>query len=179
MIVFWTVLVLVILYIISTYNSLVKLKNKVDYSIGGIDSILKKRFDLIPNLISSVQEYMQFEKDTLNKIVELRQIGKDQIIKKDSESTSLLKSLLVNVEDYPDLKANQSFIQLQQSLNEVEEQLSAARRTYNANVYKYNNKIEIFPSNILAKIISYQTLPMFEIDDVEKSSLNVKELFKK
>ncbi len=166
------------IYIISIYNGLVKSKNRVDYSIGGIDAMLKKRFDLIPNLIAAVKEYMNFEQDTQVKLVELRNDSKHNLVKLDEETSGLLKSIMLNVENYPDLKANSSFIQLQQALNEVEEQISAARRTYNANVFIYNNKCETIPSCFFASMMSYKQLDMFKIEESEKKVLNVKELFK-
>ena len=166
------------IYLISIYNSLVKSKNRVNYSVGGIDAMLKKRFDLIPNLIAAVKEYMTFEQDTQVKLVELRNEAKNNCVKVDAESSSLLKSIMLNAENYPDLKANSSFIQLQQALNEVEEQISAARRTYNANVLIYNNKCETIPSCFFASMMSYKQLDMFKIEEAEKKVPNVNELFK-
>lgn len=166
------------IYLISIYNSLVKSKNRVDYSVGGIDAMLKKRFDLIPNLIAAVKEYMNFEQDTQVKLVELRNDSKHNLVKLDEETSGLLKSIMLNVENYPDLKANSSFIQLQQALNEVEEQISAARRTYNANVLIYNNKCETIPSCFFASMMSYKKMEMFMIDKIEKEVPNIKELFK-
>lgn len=166
------------LYLIGIYNSLIKSKNKVDYAIGGIDAMLKKRFDLIPNLIATVKEYMHYEQDTQIKLVELRNSVKSNAVEADNYTTSILKSIMLNAESYPDLKANNSFIQLQQSLNEIEEQLSAARRTYNANVLIFNNKIETIPSNIFARILDYRKMEMFTIKESDKEKPNVKELFK-
>lgn len=178
MIVIYITAGLVGVYLVSIYNSLVKSKSRVDYSVGGIDAMLKKRFDLIPNLVATVKEYMAYEQDTHLKLVELRGGAKGNLVKVESESTRLLKSIMLNAESYPDLKANNSFIQLQQALNEVEEQLSAARRTYNANVFVYNNKCETIPSCFFARLMAYKQLDMFEIEVSEKKNHDVKELFK-
>ena len=130
------------------YNSLVDKKNQVENAFGGMDVQLKKRYDLIPNLISSVKTYMRHESDTLTEITELRTkalsggLSNDDKVDLDNKITSKLGGIMVAVENYPDLKASDNFIQLQRSLNEVEEQISASRRSYNASVTDLNNGIE-------------------------------------
>lgn len=178
MILIYILLGIILLYLIGVYNSLIKSKNRINYAIGGIDAMLKKRIDLIPNIIDTVKTYMQYEQDTHIKLLEMRNGGKSKVIDVDNSSSSLLRSIMLSAENYPDLKANNSFIQLQQSLNEVEEQLSAARRTYNANVLTFNNKIETIPSNIFAIILGYKRMEMFTIRESDKEKPNVKELFK-
>src|SRR5689334_7095713 len=128
-----------LLIVIGLYNSLINRLNQVDNEFGTIDAIVKERFDLIPNLVETVKQYMGYEKDTLTKIVELRNsvqqnpnMPANERIGVENQITGLLSGVRVAVENYPELKANQNFLQLQAAWNEIEEQLSAARRTYNA-----------------------------------------------
>lgn len=167
------------------YNSLVGKKNQVDNAFGSIDAMLKKRYDLIPNLIATVKTYMQHEKDTLTKITELRSkamsgnLSNDDKVALNNQLTKAIGGIMVAVESYPDLKANQNFLQLQGSFNEIEEQLSAARRAYNASVTDYNNGVEMFPTNLLAGIIGYKRRQVFEIPEVERQNVSAADLFKK
>ncbi|MEC9221620.1 MAG: LemA family protein, partial [Bacteroidota bacterium] len=144
------------------YNGLVRKKNQVENVFASMDAMLKKRTDLIPNLVSTVQQYMQHERETLNELTEMRakavsgQLSADEKIALQNQFSKTLGGIMVAVENYPDLKADQNFIQLQSSLNEVEEQISAARRAYNAAVTSYNNAIEMLPTNILASMMNYQ-----------------------
>ena len=165
------------------YNSLVGKKNQVQNVFASIDALLKKRYDLIPNLIATVKTYMQHERGTLTEITEMRAkavsgaLSDDQKVDLDNKITKALGGIMVAVENYPDLKANQNFLQLQQTLNEVEEQISAARRAYNATVTDYNNSVEMFPTNIVASMMNYQRKQVFEIPDKERKNVNVKDLF--
>jgi len=179
MIVSIIVIGLFILIFLAYYNGLIQSKNRVAYAESGIETILKRRNDLIPNLVACAKEYMNFEQDTLTKIVNLRNSGTNNVLQKDEESTTVLKSVMVHAESYPDLKSSSNFIQIQQSLNEVEEELAAARRTYNAHVLIFNNKIETIPSNFMAQLMSLEKLPLFTIEVSEKNTPDVKELFKK
>jgi len=180
-----TVVVIVALTLIGLYNSLIRKKNQVINVFGAVDALLKKRYDLIPNLVAAVQQYMQFEKDVLTKVTELRaraMSGKstdDEKIAIDREISKMLRGIMVAVENYPELKANQSFLQLQVSLNEVEEQISAARRAYNAAVTDYNNAVEMFPTNIMAQMMNYKTRAVFEISPGEREPVDVQGLFKR
>ena len=146
---------------------------------------LKKRFDLIPNLVASVKEYMVYEKETLNKLTELRvkalgtDISPDEKIKLSEQAGSLLKNILVSVENYPELKASANMELLQRSLNEVEEQLSASRRTYNAAVRNLNNGVQMIPTNIFAFIMNIKTRTYIDIPDAEKNNVNISNLFNK
>lgn len=163
------------------YNTLVARKNEVKNSFATIDAMLKKRFDLIPNLVASVKESTKFETSTLEKVISLRSAGaKDlaQLQKLDSESTSALKGIMVQVEAYPDLKSSQNFVQLQAALQEVEDQLAAARRSYNSAVTNYNNALEMFPTNVVANMLTYQPAELIAVPEAERRNVNVAELFK-
>lgn len=165
------------------YNSLVRKRNQVDNIFASLDALLKKRYDLIPNLIATVQTYMQHEKDTLTKITELRTkalsgtISNNEAVELNNEISNVLKSIQVSVENYPDLKASTNFVQLQGSLNEVEEQISAGRRAYNAAVTDYNTAIQVFPASILAGMMKFTPRTLFFISETERQNVNVKNLF--
>ncbi|SDC76568.1 LemA family protein [Williamwhitmania taraxaci] len=171
------VLVIVAIYLLAITNGLIRSRNKIDYAIGGMDAMLKKRVDIIPNLVAAVKEYMRFEEDTQAKIVSLRNQNKESFMQIDDDSSKIIKTILLTVENYPELKANNSFLHLQQTLSEVEEQLSAARRTYNAHVLNYNNKVETIPSNLFAKLLDYKTMPMFAIEESDRQKPDIKKLF--
>jgi len=127
---------------------------------------------------------MNYERDTLTRITELRtkaiepSISPDQKITLENQINSAMRGILVQVENYPDLKANQSFLQLQGSWNEIEEQVSAARRAYNATVNSYNNAVEQFPTNVMAGMMKYQMKTYFEIPEEERKNISAKDLFK-
>jgi len=167
------------------YNSLINKNNQVENAFGGMDAQLKKRYDLIPNLVKSVKTYMKHEAETLTEITELRtkamsgNISDDEKVSLDNAITSKLGGIMVAVENYPDLKASDNFNQLQRSLNEVEEQISASRRAYNATITSYNNGVEMFPTNILAGIMNMQRKNVFEIPETERENVDVGDLFDK
>jgi LemA protein len=177
------VVVVLVLAVIIIYNSLINKKNQVENVFASIDAMLKKRYDLIPNLVSTVQTYMQHERGTLNELTELRAkaisggLSTDEKVGLDNKLSKTLGGIMVAVENYPDLKANQNFLQLQGSLNEVEEQISAARRAYNSAVTNYNNAVEMFPTNVFASAMNYQRKQVFEISEGERQNVNVKDLF--
>ena len=179
------IIITVILVVAMMYNSLINKRNQVENAFGGMDAQLKKRYDLIPNLISTVQTYMKHEADTLTQITELRakaisgEISDDEKVDLDNMITSKLGGIMVAVENYPDLKASENFNQLQRSLNEVEEQISASRRAYNATVTSYNNSVEMFPTNIMAGMMSMKHKNVFEIPETQRENVNVGELFNK
>jgi LemA protein len=178
------ILAVIIVIIVLMYNSLVAKKNQVDNIFAGIDAVLKKRYNLIPNLVSSVQQYMQHERGILEKVTELRSqamkpgISDEQKIALDKQVTSALGSIMVAVENYPDLKANENVMHLQRSLSEVEAQIAAARRAYNQAVTDYNNAIEMIPTNILANMMNYTRKQVFEITEDERKNVDVGALFK-
>ncbi len=165
------------------YNSLVGKKNQVENIFGSVDAVLKKRYDLIPNLVSSVQQYMAHEKDLLSKITELRaqamkpDLSDHQKIALDKEMTAALGSIMVAVENYPNLKANENIMHLQRTLTEVEAQISAARRAYNQAVTDYNNAIEMIPTNMMAFMMNYRRKEVFAIAQEERQNVNVNDLF--
>jgi len=165
------------------YNSLIGKKNQVDNAFGSVDVLLKKRTDLIPNLVATVQNYMQYEKSTLIELTRLRsramsgQVSPDERVELENQISRSLGGLLVAVENYPELKANQNFMQLQGALNEVEEQISAARRFYNSAVTDYNNAVEMFPTNLIASQMNLRLKKVFEITEQERQNVNIRNLF--
>ena len=175
--------VAVILFVIFLYNILIAKKNQVINVFGSIDALLKKRYDLIPKLITTVKQYMKHERGLLEKVTELRakavsgQISDDQKIDLENKIAKTLGGIMVAVENYPDLKANQNFLQLQGSMNEIEEQISAARRAYNAAVTDYNNAVEMFPTNILAFMMRYKLKKVFEIPDEQRQDIDAEKIF--
>ena len=177
------VIVVPILVIVGMYNSLIGKKNMADNAFAGIDAILKKRYDLIPNLISTVKQYMEHEKGTLTEITELRakamsgNLSDDEKVSLNNKIGKAIGGIMVAVENYPDLKANENFMQLQRTLTEIEEQLSAARRAFNAAITDYNNAIEMFPTCVLAGMMNYKKKELFEASDVERQNVNVGNLF--
>jgi len=181
---FLTLLLLILVIggtIIALYNSLVGKKNQVDNAFATIDVMLKKRCDLIPNLVAVAQQYMKSEQKTLTKIAGLRSRALsaqgNTRIDIENQLSRDLGNIMVAVEAYPDLKANQNFLQLQQSLNEIEEQISAARRFYNTSVTDYNNAIEMIPTNILASNMGYRRRDLFEAAEQERQNVDVQSLF--
>lgn len=182
---FLSILAVVIVILGLVYNFLVSRKNQVENIYAGVDALLKKRFDLIPSLIATVQEAMKHEKSTLEEITKLRSnamkngISSDEMAGLDAKLSSLLGSIMVAVEAYPDLKANQNTLDLQYSLNEIEEQLSAARRAFNQSVTDYNNAIEMFPTNIMANYLAYKKKRVFSVSEKERENVDVKGLFNK
>lgn len=177
------VLVVLAFVLIGLYNSLINKKNQVDNAFGSIDALLKKRLDLIPNLVEVVKQYMQHEKSTLTEVTEMRtkvlegnKTVEDQMGMNDALGQKM-GGIMVAVENYPELKSNTNFLQLQGSWNEVEEQISAARRAYNAAVTSYNNGVEMFPTNIFANMMGYKTKKVFEIPSVERENVSAKDLF--
>lgn len=174
--------VLVGLAYVVLYNGLIGRRNQVENAFGSIDSNLKKRTDLIPNLVAAVKQYMTYEKDLLEQIVNLRTqamgaSNPEQRFKLEGELSQALRGLMINVENYPDLKANQNMLQLQAALNEAEEQISASRRFYNAAVTDYNNAVEMFPSNLVAGQMRLERKPVFSIPENERETPNLGKMF--
>lgn len=167
------------------YNSLIGKRNQVENAFGSVETNLKKRYDLIPNLVAAVQKYMTYEKDLLERIVSLRTQAMaaggtpdpEQRFKLEGDLSQALRGLMINVENYPDLKASQNMLQLQASLNEVEEQISASRRFYNAAVTDYNNAVEMFPSNLVAGQMRLSRKPVFTIPESERAAPDLGKMF--
>jgi LemA protein len=184
LIVYPSVIVLFIVVYISIYNSLVSRKNQVEYANGAVNVMFKNRYDLIPNLVATVKQYMQHERGLLEKLTELRSgvsNKSDWDIKQmnewEQQYDKAIKAFHVSVENYPDLKAGVQFSGLQASLNECEAQLAAARRTYNAAVMDYNNALEMFPMNMVASMMKYKRKDMIEVTQQERQTPNVSDLF--
>ena len=173
------VLVLIILSIISTYNELVRLRNKVKDQWSQIDVQLKRRCDLIPNLVETVKGYAKHEKGTLEAVIKARNTflsakSPEDEMKASKEVTTALNKLFALAEAYPDLTANENFTSLQNTLSETEDKISYARQFYNDNVMNYKNKIEMFPSNIVAGIFNFKPEPFFEATEEERKNVEVK-----
>jgi len=175
---------LLLLFYIITRNGLIAKKNDVENSFSTIDVMLKKRYDLIPNLVSTVKEYMTYESETLEKIISLREKAtktnnSEEKINLNNQLGQELSALKISFENYPDLKADSSFQTLQKSLNEIEEQLQASRRTFNASVTAYNNAVEMFPSSIVASSMNYKVKELFKATETERKNVDVDNLFNK
>ena len=155
------VVFLIILYVISTYNTLIKLRNRVKDQWAQIEVQLKRRFDLIPNIVETVKGYAKHESDTLKGVIEARNKftvagTKEDEMKANNELTGAIRQLFALSESYPELKADTSFLKLQSNLEETEDKISSARQFYNDTVLSLNNKVELFPSNLVAKIFGFK-----------------------
>lgn len=170
LIVIGVVIVLIVGFIIATYNGLVTLRNRVEEAWSDITVQLKRRTDLIPNLVNAVKGYAKHEKEVFEKVTEARSaIMSAQSVADTAQAENMLegalKSLFAVAEAYPDLKANQNFMQLQQELVDTEDKIQAARRFYNGGVRDLNTKIQTFPANIVAGMFSFQAKEFFEVED--------------
>lgn len=166
----------IVIWGVSTHNKLVSLKIRTDEAFSTIDVSLKKRFDLIPNVVNTVKGYAKHESETLLQVVEARMgaTTTEEKINADNALSQAVQGLNVLVERYPDLKANTNFISLQGQLANIENELSQARRYFNGTIREYNTKIQIFPSSIIAKMMHLAPLPMFEIvDAVQRENVTV------
>ena len=177
------IVAIIILWAIIAYNSLVRKKLKVENSWGQIDVQLQRRFDLIPNLVNCVKGYMEHEKDTLAKVTELRtawakaeKVGEKAEL--DNQLSSALKTIMAVSENYPDLKANTNFSELSEELRNTENKISYSRQFYNDSVTMFNTKLEVFPSNIIAKMFNFKSRELFEVEN-EEVKKNVKVDFNK
>lgn len=173
------IIVLIVLWVIGTYNKLIVLRNRVKDQWAQIDVQLKRRFDLIPNLVETVKGYAKHEKDTLENVIKARNTflsasTPEEEMKANSELTNAITKLFALSESYPDLKANTNFIDLQEQLKETEEKIASARQFYNDTVMVYNNKIEVVPSNIVASIFKFKAEAYFEASATERENVQVK-----
>jgi LemA protein len=167
------IVALLILMFVGSYNGLVKLRNTSEQAWSDVDVQLKRRYDLVPNLVETVKGYASHEKDTFEKVVQARNMAMQATSPEDKAKAenilqSTLKSLFALAEAYPDLKANQNFIQLQTELANIEEQIQLSRRYYNAVVRDLNTKVESVPSNIVANMFNFQKKEYFELDSAEE-----------
>lgn len=171
-------LAVILLWAIAIYNGLIKLKNRVDEAWSDIDVQLKRRYDLIPNLVNTVKGYAAHEKEVFEKVTEARSRAMGAGTTEDKAQaenmlSNTLKSLFAVAEAYPDLKANQNFLELQRELTDTEDKIQASRRFYNGNVRDFNTKIEIFPNNIFAGILNFTKRQFFEAAGAEKEAVKV------
>lgn len=172
------ILIVSAIALLGFYNSVVKLKIRVEEAWADIDTFLKQRYDMIPNLVSTVKGYMKHEASTLEKVTELRsQVANAQTMedraKADNMLSSTLKTLFAVAENYPDLKANQNFLDLQEKLTGLEDKLQNSRRFYNATVRDYNTKIEMFPGSLIAGIFNFTRKEFFEAVGAERENVKV------
>lgn len=180
---FWIVLAIIaiiIIWIIAMYNGLIGLKNRVDEAWSDIDVQLKRRYDLIPNLIETVKGYAAHEQGTLEKVIAARNIAMqasstEEKSKAEDALSGTLKSIFALAENYPDLKANQNFLELQRELTDTEDKIQASRRFYNGNVRDFNTKVQVFPTNLMAGMLGFKSRQFFEISDAaQKEPIQVK-----
>lgn len=168
------VVIILVVYILSTYNGFVNRKNKIKQAYSGIDVYLTQRFDLIPNLVECVKGYMAYEKETLEKITQMRaDYAKSKNLKEAETLNNECNRIMMVAENYPELKASEQFLNLQKNLTKIESQLQAARRIYNAEVNLYNNKVQMFPSNILANMFGFSEEEYFEAETQAKNNVNI------
>lgn len=174
LILFLGVIFVLILYVIGIYNGLIKLRVQVENAWSQIDVQMKRRHDLIPNLVEAVRGYMKYEQDTLTKVIEARAKAVSVTTipdkaKAEGELTGALKSLFALFENYPDLKANQNVLSLQEEITTTENQIAFSRQHYNDSVMFYNTKTQVFPSNIIANMFGFAKKEFFEIPEEEKA----------
>jgi LemA protein len=163
-------IVLVVLFVIALYNGLVRLRNQMENAWSQIDVQLKRRHDLIPNLVETVKGYAAHEKETLDRVVQARSKavgagGRESQIQAEGELSGALGRMMLLVESYPDLKANQNFLSLQEELTSTENKIGFARQFYNDSVMQYNTKREVFPSSLVAGTFNFKEGVFFEIED--------------
>lgn len=172
------IVLIIVMYVLVTYNNFIKLKNMVQEAFSTMDVYLKKRWDLIPNLIETVKGYVKHEENTLKEIVDLRgssydSMSDDEKVKANQTISKDINKIMLVAENYPDLKASANFQDLSRELSKVEEDIANARKYYNGAVEMFNNKVEMFPSNILAKLFGYKSKAMFETDSTERENVKV------
>lgn len=156
-------LAIIFIYFLIIYNVMIKRKNEVEHAKSSIDVYLTQRFDLIPNLVTCVKEYAKYEEKIFEEITELRtEYLKTKELSNGEKLEKELNDVILTVENYPELKANEQFLNLQKNLAKMENQIQAARRIYNNEVEKYNNAINIFPNTILAKLLKFKTAEFFQ-----------------
>lgn len=172
------ILVLIASYVVRVYNSLVTLRNKAKDQESQIDVELKRRFDLVPNLVETVKGYTKHEKETLEGVIKARNTyasagNMEEQLKADGELTQAISKLFALAESYPDLKANTNFMDLQNQLSEIEQKIVYARQFYNDSVLGLNNKIEMFPSNIIANLFGFKKMDFFKAEEAERQNVKV------
>ena len=172
------VIILIIIYAFILYNNFISLDNKVKEAFSTMDVYLKKRWDLIPNLVETVKGYAKYEEETLTRVTKLRntvynEMTNDEKIINNEELSSDVSKIMALKEAYPELKANESFMDLSNKLTKIEDDIANARKYYNGTVRIYNNKVQMFPNNIFAKIFGYKTKRMFEASLEDKQNIKI------
>lgn len=169
------VVALLLIFVMTTYNGLVRGRNKVEESFSTMDVYMKKRADLIPNLVSTVKGYAAHESETLSKIAAMRSGARnlDERMDAENQMTKAVQGLMVQVERYPELKANQNFLDLQQQLSQLEVDIATSRRYYNGCVREQNNAVEQFPGNIIAGMFGFKRMKMYEADEASRQNVSV------
>ena len=164
--IFITIILIILVYILIAYNIIIKRKNAVKHAKSTIEVYLTQRFDLIPNLVECVKEYSKYEENLFIKITNLRtEFMKEKELSKGALLDKEIDNVILTLENYPELKANEQFLNLQKNLTKMENQIQAARRIYNNEVEKYNNVINVFPNSILSKIFKFESEEFFQKDD--------------
>jgi len=173
------IIAVIIIVVIIIYNQLIQKKNAIDNAFFSMDVMLKKRYDLIPQLVNTVRGYMQHEKDVLLQLTELRQkvltpnLSTNEKVELDNKINTGLQNIVARFENYPQLKASDNFLHLQRSINETEEQLAASRRFYNAAVNDYHNAIEMFPTSIMASWMGLKHKTFFTITEEHRQTPSI------
>ena len=167
------VVVILAFWLISAYNNFVKMKNKIEEAFATMDVYLKKRWDLVPNLVNTVKGYAEHEKSTFDAITKLRSKSYDSMSANEKVETNqalggMLGTLIATAEAYPELKANQNFLELQKNLNELENDIADSRKYYNGCVRQMNTAVESFPSNIIAGMFHFEKYRMYEVDEASE-----------
>lgn len=176
------ILAVIVLWVIAVYNGLIRLKVRVAEALSDIDVQLKRRYDLIPNLVETVKGYAAHEQTTLDNVIKARNVAMQAQeagdIKAQAQAEASLAGQLKTVfalsESYPDLKANQNFLELQRELTDTEDKIQASRRFYNGNVRDFNTKIQVFPTNLFANMLHFTAYEFFEASEAEKQNVQVK-----
>lgn len=173
------IIALILIWFVAVYNGLIRLKNRVAEAWSDIDVQLKRRYDLIPNLMETVKGYMKHEEGVLTKVTEARAKamqaqGVDEKGKAENMLSETLKSLFAISENYPNLKASENFLQLQDEISDTENKIQAARRFYNGQVRDFNTKIQVFPTNLIAKMLGFVAKAFFAADETERANVQVK-----
>jgi len=177
----WIILAIIVLlavYVIATYNGLIRLKNRVQEAESDIDVQLKRRYELIPNLVETVKGYAKHEKELFEKVTKERTSlvtgTTAEKVEASNQLTDTLKSIFAVAEAYPDLKASQNFLQLQGDLTDTQDKIMASQRFFNANVRDFNTKLQVFPTNLYAKMLGFTQFGFIEANDAEKNNVEVK-----
>lgn len=171
MMIFWIILIVLVAVLVGLYNSLIKSRNRVNEAWSDIEVQLKRRYDLIPNLVETVKGYARQESSVLENVTKMRNMAMNaggdmkERLKDENMLSGALKSLFAVAENYPDLKSNQNFMQMQRDLTDTEDKIQAARRFYNGTVRDFNTKLQVFPTNLFASMFGFSAREFFDIDE--------------